>query len=211
MPNGQDFERMKFELEKRKVELEEQKSIRESRFFNKHFGVIITSIISAATIIVSVTQLLISSSYNATQLKNEIEKTKRSFDFEVAKFLMEKGADIITTDVGKAQYIRAVVLSSFPTEVATRVSTSMRDISPAIEIRNVWSESCCLLTISGPGTNQAVRLSDKFAFCRPDHGRFRQGAHGEQQERGGSPTIGSFSVWNQGKRRCQSFPVVCLS
>ena len=43
---SEELERLKLDLEKRKVELEELRQRRESRFFNKNFGVIITGIIS---------------------------------------------------------------------------------------------------------------------------------------------------------------------
>jgi len=147
-----NLDRMKFELEQRKLRLEELRYAHDNRFFNKNFGVIVTSIISAATIIVSVTQLYISSNYNAGQLRNEQEKNARTFSFDVAKFLMAQRDEILSNDVNKAEYFRTVVVSSFPADVAAQVATSLRDTlahsmgSPAgarapSDVRAVWAES----------------------------------------------------------------------
>lgn len=150
---GGDIDRQRLELDRRKVELEELRYKHDNRFFNKNFGAIITGVISTATIVVSVTQLYISSNYNSGQLNNEAEKNRKAFAFEVAKFLMQQRDEIITNEVGKAKYFRTVVISSFPPEIAAQVATSLRDTfetqdahassdtRATSDVRTVWAES----------------------------------------------------------------------
>jgi len=144
MPEPSDFDRLKYELDKRKVELDERRFQAENNLFNKNFGVIITGIVSAAAIVVSlvvsISQMRISSSNSSSQLKIEREKNDRSFQFDIAKFLLEQKAEINTADVAQAKYIRNVVVSLFPQNFAAQVSASMQVVSEAPDIRRVWAD-----------------------------------------------------------------------
>jgi putative chitinase len=138
--SGETFERQKYELEKQKLEFERTKYERDSTFFNKNFGVIITGLVSIATIVVSGSGILISSNYNATQLANARSQGERSFSFDVAKFMLERREDISTTDTLKAGYARNVVIALFPQELSTQISERMRDLADDQDVKKVWAD-----------------------------------------------------------------------
>src|ERR1043166_7186909 len=128
-----DLDRLKYDLEKRRLELDEQRFKLDNNFFNKNFGVIITGIISIATVvvslIVSLSQLWINSNTSSSQMQMDRDRNDRSFQFDIAKFLLERKADINTSDIGQAKYIRNVVISFFPSNFAAQVSSSMQVVA----------------------------------------------------------------------------------
>lgn len=168
-----DFERLKYELEKRKVELEERKFKVDNSFFNKNFGVIITGIISIATVavslVVSLSQLWINSNNSSSQMQMDRDRNDRSFQFDIAKFLLERKAEINTSDIGQAKYIRNVVISFFPSTFAAQVSSSMQVIAETPEIQRVWadalafSQSKAAPVATTSSTNQSVLTAEKVA------------------------------------------------
>jgi hypothetical protein len=94
-------------------EFEKAKYEQENRFLNKSFGVIITPIISVSAVSVSMSQAYIAWKSSIETIKNEREKSERSYSFDIAKFLMLRRDDINTGDIHKLRYIRQVVISSF--------------------------------------------------------------------------------------------------
>jgi putative chitinase len=178
MPDPSDFDRLKYELEKRKVDLDERKFQADNKLLNKNFGVIITGIISLAAVIVSLVvslaQLRISSNNSLSQLQIDREKNDRSFQFDIAKFLLEQKGEINTSDVGQAKYIRNVVIAFFPPTFATQVSSSMQVVAETPEIQRVWAEALAFTqskatpvvvnSTSGQSSLTAEQIATEYGF-----------------------------------------------
>jgi len=85
-------------IQEDRLKFEQDKATRDNKFLNKHFGVIITMLISLATIVVSISQLLISDATKINELTiakennsnvlnlAEIENNRR-FDLDIANYL----------------------------------------------------------------------------------------------------------------------------
>lgn len=178
---AQTLDELKYELEKRRFEFEQRKYERDNSFLNKNFGVIITAIVSAATIVVSGSQIVISSNNNAAQLRTEKEKnaaqldsdqkkSDRAFAFDLAKFMLDKGDDITTSDVVRARYIRTAVVAFFPNDYRTQIARSMRDLASDQEIKSAWadafeyvrSEVTPSVIVSGAATVTAEQIATEF-------------------------------------------------
>ncbi|MEY9632965.1 hypothetical protein ABIF66_004124 [Bradyrhizobium japonicum] len=130
------LEERKFQLEVQKFEFEKSKS-RGLRFFNSNLGVIITAIIGTATIAVSYLQLQINRESSANQLELQrstndaqltLEKSKasaaqekdeRTFQFDVARLMLERQSDINTEEIKRVYYLREIVMSALPNTVAS--------------------------------------------------------------------------------------------
>jgi predicted chitinase len=168
-----DFDRLKYDLEKRRLELDEQRFRLDDNFFNKNFGVIITGIISIATVvvslIVSLSQLWINSNTSSSQMQMDRDRNDRSFQFDIAKFLLERKADINTSDIGQAKYIRNVVISFFPSNFAAQVSSSMQVVAETPDLQRVWadalafSQSRTAAVAPSPSAGQSSLTADKVA------------------------------------------------
>jgi hypothetical protein len=130
MPTEQeDLEVLKHRLERERFQWEKASRKSESTMLNRHFGVIVTAIVSIAAVVVSLAQIKISSNNAQTQIDYEKIKNDRQFYLEAARFLLTFEKDLKTPDTERIAYFRDVVVSSFPPEVATQVATTMRDTS----------------------------------------------------------------------------------
>jgi hypothetical protein len=152
--NPISIEEVTYNLEVEKFKWQKALSEQQNTILNRHFGVIITAIVSIAAIAVSYLQLGISQS----NLRNEEIKNDRQFYLEVAKFLIEHERDVTSQDQGKIEFLKNVVISTFPREVATRVCTQMGAVAPTPEATRTWGE--CVAYFQRPGQPlQQVRSS----------------------------------------------------
>jgi putative chitinase len=140
MPDEQSFEQMKYDLERQKLAFEEKKYERDNTFFNKNFGVIITALVSLATIVVSGSGIWIGRAYNEAQLENAKNQSDRTFAFGIAKFMLDKGDDITTTNPTRARYIQTAVIAFFPDGYRAQIARSMRDLAPDRDVKSAWGD-----------------------------------------------------------------------
>jgi hypothetical protein len=145
MTDGEkQFDELRYNLELEKFRWEREKYYQEGGIINRHFGVIITSIISFAAIVVSCLQVIISWNNAKAQADNETLKNDRQFYFEVAKFLFDKQQEMTTEETDKITYLRDVVVSSFPNDVAIKIASGMQSaasVSKKDEVRKVWDDA----------------------------------------------------------------------
>jgi len=140
MPTQEDLEFLKYKLERDRYHWEKASKEAESTILNRHFGVIITGIISIAAITVSFAQLSISSNNARTQIDYEKIKNDRQFYLEAARFLLTFERDLKTQDVERIAYFRDVVVSSFPPDLAMQVATTMKDTSRTPAASKIWED-----------------------------------------------------------------------
>jgi hypothetical protein len=167
----EDLGKLEYKLEVEKFLWEKEARRRDNNVINRNFGVIITAIVSLAAVIVSYLQLTINSNnakdqltinsnnakdqltINSNNAKDQLEleklKNDRQFYFEVARFLLDHQKDMTARDNTKVMYLRNVVISTFPKEVAIQVSSRMRDTASTAEVRRVWDEGLAYLNTPG--------------------------------------------------------------
>ncbi len=143
-----NIEKLSYELELEKFHWQKQRAEVENKFLNKYFGIIITAIVSVAAVVVSHQQVIVAreqvviSSTNAkAQTDNEILKNDRQFYFEIAKFLLDRRQELTTREIDKVVYLRTVVMTAFPKNVAMQIATNMRDAATNNENRRIWGEA----------------------------------------------------------------------
>lgn len=108
-------------------------------FFNKHFGAIITAIVSFSAVVVSLTQVwvasidkekeieIIQASANETR-KLEEKKSMRQWQLDLAKFMAQHREDIFTPGTKQLEF-QKIMLATFPKEVTLNVFGSLSEIS----------------------------------------------------------------------------------
>jgi hypothetical protein len=136
-----DAEKFKLDLELQKFAWQKTMDMEQKRFINRNFGVIITAIVSIAAVTVSSLQLKIASNNARDQLENERLRNDRQFYLEITKFLLDRQQQMTTTDKEKVIYLRSVVMSSFPPELALQVASRMRQNATTNDIRKIWDEA----------------------------------------------------------------------
>ena len=154
--DSQEVERLKYELERDKFQWQKSTHRIDSGVLNRHFGVIATAILSLAAVVVSYLQVTISSnnakaqlaisvSNAKDQLDLEIMKNDRQFYLEIAKFLLANQKDMASQNRDKVIYLRSVVVSAFPKDVAIQIASRMRDSSSAADVKKIWDEGLLAL------------------------------------------------------------------
>lgn len=136
------IEEGRLELDRLKFEHDKQKSANDG-FFNKNFGVIVTAIIGIATVTVSFIQLSIATDNNKAQLvlqtrmgelqiqnerlkiEDQESKDRKSFQFDLARMLIERQNEISTNDCRKVIYLRTIVMSVLPSEIGQQIAQNM--------------------------------------------------------------------------------------
>jgi hypothetical protein len=149
---------LNYKLEKERFLWQVKTQRTESGLLNRNFGVIITAIVSIAAVTVSYMQLTISLNNSKAQLENDSLKNDRQFYFEVAKFLLANRQELTTQDTARVIYLRNVVISSFPNNVAIQIATRMRDTAGTADLRKIWNDGLSYLQqASYPGNNPGNR------------------------------------------------------
>lgn len=167
------LEERKFQLERDKFEFEKSKS----RFFNSNIGLVITAIIGTATIVVSYLQLLNNHEFSVYQqnLQKQIsdnqlelqrktseaqqrleelkaraaqEKDERTFQFDVARLMLERQSDINTEELKRVYYLREIVLSALPNSVGMKVARRAADNASDDRVRSAWLDGLVMLALN---------------------------------------------------------------
>jgi hypothetical protein len=136
-----DIDKLKYNLEVEKFRWQQSMDRKQNNVLIKHFGVIITAIVSFATIVVSYLQLTISSNNAKNQIDNDRIKNDRQFYFEIAKFLLDNQQEMATREVDKVKYLRKVVITAFPTDAAIQIATGALETESDQEIKKIWAEA----------------------------------------------------------------------
>ncbi|MBR0884017.1 MULTISPECIES: hypothetical protein [Bradyrhizobium] len=180
------LEERKFQLEVQKFEFEKSKS-RGLRFFNSNLGVIITAIIGTATIAVSYLQLQINRESSANQLELQrstndaqltLEKSKasaaqekdeRTFQFDVARLMLERQSDINTEEIKRVYYLREIVMSALPNTVGSMITRRAADHAADDRVRSAWLDGFVKLALAetrSSVTTQQPSISVDYVLAR---------------------------------------------
>lgn len=141
-----ELEQEKFEHDKKmkekKLDLDQQNS---DGFLQKNFGVILTFIISLATIIVSVLQLI---AKKEETKKAQIQKDKeisiaeitneRDWNYKAVEFVAQNQETIFGNDKEKGDKIAKVMLATFPPAVTNALFQKLEFTAETTEAKQVW-------------------------------------------------------------------------
>jgi hypothetical protein len=141
-------EAAKLDLEIKRYELEKRRSDRESSFASKHAGLLITSLISVATLVVSWVQVHIAEINKLKELefkqieKDErlhLEKIKQEREWRLSslEFLYKNREDIYNSDNESRLRLRAIISTTFPEDHVEIMFAGLAQAAPA-EQRNEW-------------------------------------------------------------------------
>ena len=91
-------------------------------------------------------QLTITSLNSKAQLDNEVLRNDRQFYVEIAKFLMDRQSQMMSQTEPNVEYLKQVVISSFPKEVAIQIATRMKNAAGNNEkIKAIWERALLAL------------------------------------------------------------------
>jgi len=151
--NQKSLEERKFELEQEKFEhdkkMKEQQMILDKQnsdgFIQKNFGIILTFIISIATIIVSALQL---NAKKEETKKAHIQKDKeisiaeinneRDWNYKAVEFVAQNQETIFGNDKEKGDKIAKVMLATFPAAVTNALFQKLEVTAETAEAKQVW-------------------------------------------------------------------------
>lgn len=157
MTNDLPLEERKFQFEREKFEFEKTRT-RGRNFFNDNIGVIVTAMIGTATVIVSVSQLLMTAENNRSLLELEtrkatiaIEHENRRIQAELAKTLLDSADEFSTTDTQQIGFLYEVVVGVMPSDVGSKIARRMANNARNPDMRSAWSDAQVILSVDATG------------------------------------------------------------
>lgn len=91
MDEHTNIEEARLELERERLILEQRRAKREGGFLNRHFGAIITAVVSIATVVVTVTvslaQIEVAKIHKFRELEVQQRESERQWKIEAARFI----------------------------------------------------------------------------------------------------------------------------
>ncbi|MCG9711835.1 hypothetical protein L1D29_03250 [Shewanella insulae] len=129
--------------------MEESDSIASETFFQKHFGVIITAIVSSCAVVVSIAQIWVATINKEKELAiTELtakesrvldeRKSTRQWQLDLAEFMAKYREEIFTPGDKRFEF-QQIMLATFPKEVTLHVFGSLSEISDSND--DYWSKA----------------------------------------------------------------------
>lgn len=149
-------------INEERMKLEKDKLAYDNRFINKHLGVILTTMISIATIIVSITQIgvaLVSkqTELNRQEAQKEAELTRldaqkqkeldlnarnqeRQWKLDIAKFISDNKDKIFSNNAIEQKRMSDLILVTFPPEITNVLFQNLENTTSGND-KALWKES----------------------------------------------------------------------
>ena len=153
--SDRDFEHKKIEIEYQKLQLDKLKAKNDSRFFNKHFGVIVTGIISFFAVLISYYQVRLAQedvqvkrlqSIESQQRYNKMledenrekENAKRQKEkilrLELTQFIITNYEAIASKDQIKRDLILELMVTQFPSDLVNNFVKNLKENSRNLKL-----------------------------------------------------------------------------
>ncbi len=137
-----DSEKEWLDIERQKLELERGRATREQRFLNRHFGTVLTVVVSLMAAFVSASQVYLS--YRGERERRLIERgdKDRDWNLRLVEFVSEHKDTIFGGDDEQRVRIRNVILVAFPPSLTTALFAKLEEASkPTTEGTTLWKDS----------------------------------------------------------------------
>jgi hypothetical protein len=135
------LDRDRYELDKRRVVVEESKSRTDNLFLNRRFPVLVTAIVSAAAVFFSYVQMHVASEDKERELALAREKSDQEFRLAAAKFVTDNSKLIFEGNNEEQLRIRNVILASFPPSISNALFARFEQSATSTQAATTWSEA----------------------------------------------------------------------
>lgn len=136
--NEKSIEAVRLELERERLLLEQRRTKREGRLLNRHFGAIITAVVSIAAVFVSYAQIHVAYINKSRDLAVKNLEGVRQWRIEAAKFVASNRDAIFSPDDEQRQTMRYVISVAFPEEISNGLLVSVRKAESGSLLRRFW-------------------------------------------------------------------------
>ncbi len=137
----------KNKIESQKLKFEKYKFDNSNKFISKNLGVIITAMLSIATISVSFIQFY--KAQTTKKIELDIEKTRlsmtevesnRRYRLDVTKFIMDNSETIFNGTLLEQERMKNVMLASFPPDINERIFANIKATKNDSLSQDVWEQ-----------------------------------------------------------------------
>lgn len=166
------IEEKRLELEEKRLSFQEKKYINEDKFFQKHFSVIITALLTLVTIVISGSQVWVAyinkekelSDIRAKSVRSEkslkLEQDRR-WNLDITRFIFENRKLIYSEDIVEAKYMRNIMLTTFPLEITNRLFLSIEQISGnQKQIKTMWKDGLNIIDNISLSVDKTVEIDN---------------------------------------------------
>lgn len=159
-----NLDSLKFQLEKDRFEWQKQNDSYQSRFFSRHLGVIVSALISLATLVFSATQIYSSIASKSIEQDENKRKNEREWQIKIAELFLANKESMTSEDPKEILFIRNIALSTFPSDVVKPVFTQLADLTDRTDIRSIWLDGVRIAAVelkvtADTGTSSSSRFT----------------------------------------------------
>ncbi|TQV82875.1 hypothetical protein [Aliikangiella coralliicola] len=115
-----------------------QRVAREESLVNRHFGAIITAVVSIAAVIVSYVQIEVAKVNKSKELDVKRLESERLWKIEAAKFIGQHRETIFSEDDRQRQIMRHVISVAFPKEIGVTLLVRVKKAKSGDLLRRFW-------------------------------------------------------------------------
>ena len=134
------------EMARHRLRLEQERHERESSLLHAHLGVLVTALISIATVILSLVQFYIATmksdqeaEFQHRQRAEEARVQQDEWRLNVLKYLSEHREEIYSTDPKVRDQVRTILEATLPHEVLVNVLSELSESSTSADAAATWS------------------------------------------------------------------------
>ena len=164
----------RLQIERERLELDKRTAEANKKFFRAHAGVLITSVVSLAAIIVSISQVWVTKLSKDKELeiafiqkKSELDlqdaQKRREWELNAAKFITENRKAIFNGTPEEQRLFARIISSIYPPEISSSILTRIEKTSPPAT-KGTWNEARTSIGSSQP----SFRERESQALFSPD-------------------------------------------
>jgi hypothetical protein len=135
----------RLEVERRRLEIAQERAAFEKRLSNRYFAVIATAVISLASLTLSYCQANSESARREKEMNSLDTERTREWNLTALKFVAEHSDVIYGADNNQRTRIRNIMIATFPPDITTKLFEKLEATATNEEERTTWKHQ----TISG--------------------------------------------------------------
>ena len=132
------LEQLRLALERDRFELEKRREEREGTLLNRHFGAIMTALVSIVAVVVSAAQIWVAQIQKTRELEVKAIESERQWGIEAAKFIAGNHTAIFSKDDQERAIFQGIIFVAFPKAISDRLLSKVKTEESNILLRRFW-------------------------------------------------------------------------
>jgi len=135
-----ELDEKKLALEEKRLDLERQRLGIDARFVHKHFGVLMTAVVSVAAVVISAAQVWVSEIDKDREIELARLEQDRRWNLDLTEFLFRHKESIFSDDSAERERMRNLLVVAFPKDITAEPFKKLEATVPDEE-KATWQQA----------------------------------------------------------------------